>query len=279
MLDIGSLGGVSLVTPPPLKPTDGVAGLWLMSDLHIGAANVGYPRIRREIRAAVKRGDRILVNGDVFDAIVAGDPRYRPSVLHPSLQESDTPLDGAVEMAAELLAPAVSAGLLDYIGRGNHEATIEARAGLSLIDTLRGKLLRWGNVPPAAGYCGFITYRIRGGGRLVIFAHHGSKSGRGRTQLARFAGFVGADVVWLGHFHQKDSSGGLVVTPSADGKRIDVREQRHVMTGGYTFAYGSSDRGVIDRYASVAGLSPGLLGGARLVVSVAKSTVSVEVCS
>lgn len=39
----------------------------LMSDLHIGAQNVDYKLMRKEIEACIKHDRRICVNGDVFD--------------------------------------------------------------------------------------------------------------------------------------------------------------------------------------------------------------------
>lgn len=278
MTELAELGGVSLVTPKSIRPGQ---GLWLMSDLHIGAGNVDYGRIEREVAAAVRRGDRVLINGDVFDAIVAGDPRHAPTVMHRALHDTDHPLDAAADLAAALLAPAVRAGLLDYLGHGNHETAVDRRAGLSLLSALRLRLADLGPVPPPAGYCGFCTYRVKGGGRASIFAHHGSKTGAGLTQLARLAGCVDADLIWLGHFHQKQSTGGLIVSASPDGRAVQVRERRRVMTGGYSFAYGASPAGqVVDRYAAVAALPPGLLGGARVVVNWSRRAgLALEVCS
>jgi hypothetical protein len=266
---LSQLGGVALVNPAALdlsKP----CGLWLMSDLHIGASNVDYGRIAREVKSAVKRGDRVLVNGDVFDAIVSGDPRYQPTTLHARILDDDYPMDAAVEWAAELLRPAAEAGLLDYVGHGNHETAVQKRSGSSLLHMLRLELGR-GNCPKPAGYCGFVNYRLtvegRKLGRYVIFAHHGSKAGTGLGQMSRLAAIADADLVWLGHFHNQQSTGHYTVAPSADGTAVVVRERRQVMTGGYSFAYGANKPGkVVDRYASVTALRPGLLGGARVVL-------------
>lgn len=280
MKHLSALGGLSLVVPPPLdlsKPR----GLWLMSDLHVGASNVDYSRIRGDVAAAVRRRDRVLVNGDVFDAIVAHDPRYAPTVLHESLRHTDAPIDGAVAMAADLLTPAARAGLLDYLGHGNHEAALQKRAGVNLLDALRRRIGK--GCPAPAGYAGFATYRLTSGdrklGRYVVFAHHGSKAGAG-TQLARLAEIADADLVWCGHFHQLNATGRLRVSPSACGRRVDVREVRRVMTPGYSFAYGATPEGVAaDQYASVAALPPGLLGGVRVVLSSLNGNLNVEVCA
>lgn len=276
---IETFGGVSVVTPKPLKLP---CGLWLMSDLHVGASNTDHERIRRDVKAAVKRGDRVLVNGDVFDAIISGDPRFTPTVLHPRLSDTDYPIDAAQDWAAELLQPAVDAGLLDYIGHGNHETAANKRSGGNLLEGLK---LRWGTTGKkvqVGGYCGFVNYRLNVKGnpaaRYTIFAHHGSKNGQGGTQLKRLAGIADADLVWLGHFHQR-TTGGAYTIGLDDAGRLQVRERRQVMTGGYTFAWGQSPDGKpLDRYASVSALPPGLLGGVRVALNWADG-LSVEVQS
>lgn len=279
--DLATMGGVSLVNPPALDLGE-PRGLWLMSDLHVGASNTDYRRIDREVKAAVKRGDRVLVNGDVFDAIVSGDPRFQPSTLHPRLigDGDDCPMDAAVEWAAELLRPAAEAGLIDYVGHGNHETAIQKRSGMSLLHALRLELGR-GKMPKPAGYCGFLNYRLnvdgKRVGRYVIFAHHGAKHGAGLGQLARLATIAEADLTWIGHFHNKQSTGRYTVAPSNCGSRLEVRERRQVMTGGYTFAYGQNARGrVTDRYASVTALPPGLIGGTRVVLKWEDDSLVVE---
>jgi hypothetical protein len=280
MNDLATLGGVSLVSPRPLDLST-PRGLWLMSDMHVGASNCDYKRIASEIRSAVKRGDRVLINGDVFDAIVAGDPRFQPSTLHPRLigDGDDCPMDAAVEWAAELLRPAAEAGLIDYLGHGNHETAIQRRSGMSLLHALRLELGR-GVCPKPAGYCGFLNYRLTVGGRKVgrytIFAHHGAKGGAGTGQLQRLSSIADADLTWVGHFHNKHSTGRYTIAPSHCGTRLEVRERRQVMTGGYTFAYGMNRGGVTDRYASVSALPPGLVGGTRVVLRYEDDRVTVE---
>jgi hypothetical protein len=269
--DLAALGGVSMVNPPALDLAQ-PCGLWLMSDLHVGASNTDYKRIAREVKSAVKRRDRVLINGDVFDAIISGDPRFQPSTLHPRLigDGDDFPIDTAIEWAAELLQPAADAGLIDFVGHGNHETALQKRTGMSLLKSLRLRLGR-ANCPKPAGYCSFLNYRLTVGGqragRYVIFAHHGSKNGAGLGQMSRLASIADADLVWIGHFHNKQSTGRYSVAPSADGTRVEIRERRQVMTGGYTFAYGSNTPGKqVDRYASVTALPPGLVGGTRVAL-------------
>lgn len=283
-----TLGGLSMVNPPAID-LDKPQGLWLSSDWHVGASNTDHKRIESDIRRAVRRRDRVLVNGDVWDAIIAGDLRYQGTTLHPRLlgegEGDDYPLDAAIDWAAEILDPAVSAGLCDYLGHGNHETAIQKRSGVNMLEALRHRFGPFRDqCPKPAGYCGFINYKLRYAGktvgRYVIFAHHGNKAGRGRGLLEKLSSIADADLTWIGHFHNKDSSGKYTVGPSACGRRVEVRERRQVMTGGYSFAYGANKPGrVVDRYASVSALTPGLLGGSRVVLSWEDGALRVEVQS
>lgn len=268
MKDLSALGGVSVVTPPAVdlkKPQ----GFRLMSDWHLGARNCDVKRIEWELADAAKRRDRVWLNGDIFDAIVAGDERYQGSTLHPRLLGSDVPLDVAADWMAELLQPVARAGLLDYWGIGNHEAKVQKRCGLGLLTAVRYRLK--GKTPAPSGYCGFLNYRLNVAGKKVgrytCFAHHGAKGGAG-GMLKKLAAIADTDLVWCGHFHSPRQGGRMTVSPSECGRHVVVRERRQVMTGAYTFAFGKNHDGEnTDNYAAVAAYEAGLLGGARLVLS------------
>ena len=99
-------------------------GLTLMSDLHIGAINVDYKALRSDLDRAREHGDRILINGDVFDAILLHDmKRFRAESLDERSRGRSNILNVVVKRAAEELAP--YADLIDMIGCGNHEESVE----------------------------------------------------------------------------------------------------------------------------------------------------------
>ncbi len=116
-----SPGGFFITRPEPLqvKRTTEV-GITLMSDLHLGAAHVDYKRIERDLREAKAAGDRILINGDVFDFILPSDhKRFSPDALHSRLRGRRDILNACLEWGTEFLAP--YADQIDMIGIGNHE--------------------------------------------------------------------------------------------------------------------------------------------------------------
>ena len=58
----------------------------LMSDLHLGSPNADHDLIASQLQKAKNIGARVLVNGDVFDAIGPKDKRFDLAVLHPLVE-------------------------------------------------------------------------------------------------------------------------------------------------------------------------------------------------
>jgi hypothetical protein len=258
-----------------------VSGLTLMSDLHIGAFNVDEEWIRGELNEARERGDRVNINGDVFDAILPKDAkRYKPEALHPRLHGISKVLDEQVDMAEELLAP--YADLIDMIGMGNHESAVEKYHSTDLtarlIRRLNSKVKTTGHEIQYGGYTGFIDYRFRtkkgtgGSRRLVIYYHHGAGGSapvtKGMIDFARKAAWVDADVIWLGHKHNKISdTGAMRLSCPIDGDDPVGRQVVFVMTGSYMTTYTGPVKGKrVASYASDFGMAPQAKGGARLTV-------------
>jgi len=287
-------GGFVIARPAPLPSHRGaVLGLTLMSDLHIGAAHVDYKLIASELASAGKKEDRILINGDVFDLILAGDrKRFTGDVLHPKLQGRRNVINGAVEMAVELLAP--YAHQIDMIGLGNHESAVEKIHSvdplLLLIYELEKALPKEhkDHVIHYGGFTGFVDYRFQcrptsdsvdenaRGSRLVVYYHHGSGASapvtKGMIDFARKDVFIDADIIWLGHKHNRLNAHVQKLSCPIRGLSPNVRDVRHVMTGGYFDTYvGQSqsairNRGRKSNYAADAGLAPQGKGGARVEI-------------
>jgi hypothetical protein len=91
----------------------------LMSDLHLGSANSDHEEIVGDLQRAKDVGARVLINGDVFDAIGPKDRRFDLTVLHPKVDRKRDLAKAIVDMAVELLWP--YRHLIDVIGIGNHE--------------------------------------------------------------------------------------------------------------------------------------------------------------
>lgn len=287
------IGGMCICRPSPLvlEPNNPV-GLRLMSDLHIGAAHVDYKLINREIKEAVDRNDRVLINGDLLDLILPKDAkRYDATSVHPRIAKHHSPINAAVDWAVELFAPA--AHLIDMIGVGNHETAVQKWHSVdpTLLIIIRLEQIAHQRNPEHVihygGYTGFVDYRIKypqtSGGRWVLYYHHGSGGAapvtKGIIDFSRRDVFIDSDMVWMGHRHNR-----LVVTIEKlrcplKGDNPDVRSVHHVMTGAYFDTYRGQTQASIrefgrrSNYAADMGMAPGGKGGARIELCMDSSSM------
>lgn len=274
-------GGFVTCRPPPLAvPTSGRVGFHLCSDLHVGAATTDHALLARELRAAQARGDRVLVNGDVFDAVLPKDEkRYRPTALHPRLAGCDDVVGESLAWALEVLAPVAKS--IDMIGCGNHDDKISSKHSFDPVRLLVKELRRLGSPAQYGGYCGFIDYRLASGvgrqrQRFTIFYHHGTGGGAALSGVAgdaaKLSWVEGAQVLWLGHKHQRMSFPLQRLCCPATGSGPVVREVRFVRTGAYMNPYGGQSAadalasGRRGNYAADGGYAPQSPGGARVVL-------------
>lgn len=254
---------------------DGAFELLLTSDHHLDSPHSDHELIRAEMERWPDA--RCAMNGDLFDLILPRDAkRYMPSAVHPKILGRDDPLDAAVELAADVLAP--FAARIDLIGYGNHEKAAERYHSTDAVRRLLTELAARGVEHRICygGYTGFLDYRIDFGGksraRLVVYYHHGSGGSapvtKGMIDFNRKAAWVDSDVVWLGHKHNRL----LDVTPVRvrcpdKGWEITADPQVFVMTGGYLDMHsGRTDDGTgrAGTYPEDAGLAPQRKGGALL---------------
>jgi hypothetical protein len=303
---------MTVCRPAPIPYRTGTeVGFTLMSDLHIGAPHVDYRLIKQELAKAIDKGDRILINGDVIDAILPKDhKRFDPDALHPRLQGRRDVLNEEIAWAVELLAPA--AHLIDMIGVGNHEDAVaqwHALDPLSAIIGLLNQKLRerkkhCDHVIHYGGWTGFVDYRFRrlnlngeprcpggpekgrskprqrgasDGVRWVVWFHHGSGGAapvtKGTIDFARKAAFITADLLWMGHKHNRIMDDVQRISCPQSGDDLVIRDVRHVMTGAYMQTYVGQSQESIQRhgcktnYAAKKGLGAQGMGGARVVLT------------
>jgi hypothetical protein len=295
-------GGMHICRPKPVVTTfGGTVGFHLMSDLHIGAAQVDYKLIQKEIDEVAESGDRLYINGDLLDLILPKDhKRYDPGALHPRISRRADVVNAVVDWAVELLRPVATQ--IDMIGIGNHEAMITRHHSIDptlLVIYELEKEVRAKNpnhVIHYGGYTGFVDVRVRvphgnkehhaTGYRWVLYYHHGSGAyapvTKGLIDFNRKDTFVDADLIWMGHKHNRLTVAVEKISCPLEGDHPAVKDVRHVMTGSYFLTYkGQSQESVrkIGRrsnYAADAGLAPGGRGGARVLLKV-KSGAPLEV--
>lgn len=277
------LGGLVVARPAPIVCAPRSSqGLCLMSDLHGGSSQIDESLILRELKAAKRAGDRVLLGGDIFDLILPSDRRrYVPSKVHASLRGRDDLVNAAVERVFGWLEP--YADLIDAVGLGNHETAAIQHASVDAVRLLVDRLnaARTDLTPEVIqmGYTALLNYRLlndagRQVGRYVVYYHHGSGKiasayGSLKGLLTKAASFQ-ADLYWSGHSHARAAC--AEVAYRLERGRLVARDVRCVVTGSYMNPYGeqsagsSSRRGPKGNYASEAGFSPHGMGGARVVL-------------
>jgi len=288
------LGGIVICRPSPIIVKSGDRlGFTFMSDHHIGSANTDYKLIEAEIKAALGHGDRILLNGDLLDLVLVKDhKRFDPDALHPRLRGRRNIVNEAIAWAVELLSPA--AHLIDMIGVGNHETFIERFHNFDPTQVIVYELEKLArkkvhnHVIHYGGYTGFVDYRMRfsrvtertsaGGARWVIYYHHGSGSAapvtKGMIDFNRKDTWVDADLIWMGHKHNRWNANVIKLSCPQNGDQPNVKDVRHLMTGAYFDTYvGQSQKSIRKRgrrsnYAADLGLAPQGKGGARVMLDI-----------
>jgi hypothetical protein len=266
-----------------IVPTENRQIHWrfICSDLHIGSVNFDAKRWRQDMDAAVKVGARVLVNGDVFDAIDFRDKRYDPSVLVPELK-GEKDLQGAVvRLAFEYFKP--YADVIDVMGIGNHEekwinwnsndpvARLNERLNADLQSRGSEHRIRHG------GISGFIrtTFRFTKlgskGGKLPSVNHdllyfHGSGGDspvtRGTIDFYRKEHQFSFDAVTMGHKHNRGFVDSVEIGLSARCHLLP-KDRKSIQTGSYYQNYKrTGQKNPLDySYAERFHASPKPLGG------------------
>lgn len=288
------LGGMHICRPKPLTGKTGQkVGLRLMSDLHIGAGHCDYKLMERELDEAEEKGDRVLINGDLLDLILPKDAkRFTPGNAHPRIARRNDQVNAAIEWAVELLSPV--AHLIDMVGIGNHEQKITHYHSVDptlLVLYELEKIARARDpehVIHYGGYTGFVDYRLRdrgdadrGGSRWVLYYHHGSGGAapvtKGLIDFNRKDVFIDADMIWMGHKHNRLCVSVEKIRCPQSGDNPDVRQVFHCMTGAYFQTYCGQSQASVRKhgrqsnYAADAGLAPGGKGGLRVVLEFMRS--------
>jgi hypothetical protein len=285
MTETPAVGGLAVVRPTPiLCAPRSSQGLTLMSDLHLGSSQVDYALIEKELKAAKRNGDRVLLGGDVFDLILPGDlKRYEPAKVHARIRGRNDPVNAAVEWAAELLGP--YADLIDMVGLGNHETAAQKKGGVDAVRLLVKELnaVRKPDLRPVAqpGYTAYLDYRLQSSpesrpcARYVVFYTHGAgKIGSAVASLKKLqclTSAFAADLYWSGHSHARAHCTEVMIHAGRTGRPV-AKDVKIVVTGSYMVAYGAQSPASLSRngpkgnYASEAALAPHGLGGARVVL-------------
>jgi predicted phosphodiesterase len=181
--------------------------LGLFSDIHFDSPDCDKESLTQHFNYCLADGRYILINGDLFDAILLKD--MKRAVPH-NTDHRDNQLNVKLEEMAHFLTPYRDSIL--FIGRGNHEEAVIKHNGLDLLQMLI-TLLNAGNKHKIqfGNYANFLRINwIKTNGKSTahydIFAHHGAGGSapvtKGMIDFSRLSKGVNADLIWVGHKHQ-----------------------------------------------------------------------------
>lgn len=181
--------------------------LGLFSDIHFDSPDCDKDSLKLHMDYCLNDGRYILINGDLFDAILLKD--MKRAVPH-NTDHRDNQLNVKLEEVAHFLTPYKDQIL--FIGRGNHEEAIIKHNGLDLTEMLVA-LLNAGNKHKIArgNYANFIRFtwldnKKKSQAHYDIFAHHGAGGSapvtKGMIDFSRLSKGINADLIWVGHKHQ-----------------------------------------------------------------------------
>jgi hypothetical protein len=216
----------------------------LFSDLHADSSTFQRAAFKRDADKYAALGARFLFNGDLFDAILPSD-RKRYTRGNDAFTE-DAQINQRIKFVYDLLLPYVD--LIDFIGIGNHEASIVKYSGADLVAFLVRdlNLARDKKLPPIqrGGYQGFLRLIFSDSPKLNehiriydIYREHGKGGAapvtKGTINIQRLHTTYLADLYWLGHSHTDiTDKTAWTVYPDRSGKIVRKRK-RSVITAGY----------------------------------------------
>jgi hypothetical protein len=255
----------------------------LFSDLHLDSPKFAKEAFIKDANRAVAMGARLFFNGDVFDGMLPTD-RKRYTRSSDGFDE-DAQINARIDHAVKILLPYVNN--IDFIGIGNHEASIVKYDHVDMVKLLVSELSKHRDqkLPPIqrGSYQGFIRLWFTRGGsatrQYVIYRDHGkggaSPVTKGTIPLNRIHTTFNADLYWLGHSHTDiTDKGAWTIYPDNSGKIIKKRK-RSVITAGYHEGFIQRNLGPDDCYRTdfieEKFLAPTGLGSAILHITVPKS--------
>lgn len=208
---------VTRINFSPISTNDTIK-IALMSDLHIDSKYCAQKLLFKHLDRCKEEGRVILINGDVFDAMMGpGDRRGSIGSLKQEIKHNPAYFDNLVQYAVEKLLP--YADNIAMIGMGNHESSVLKYYATNLIERLV-TLLNYQKADKsfqisAMGTGGWVVIRTSkhtdNGTKMTSKIHFdhkisgGSVNG-GTTSLFRAnRRFPDADLIWFGHVHKETS--------------------------------------------------------------------------
>ena len=228
-------------------------------DIHWGSTACDKAAFKRDL-AATDDYTFLFFGGDLLDAIVVTDPRYRKSGDD---TKSDAIINNITNEMVAVLKPYTHR--IIAIGKGNHEDNLTKKSGFDIIKEICRRLK-----VPDAGYSGLfkMIFSYKGGrGRTVTVRYHHGWGGGSRTQGADLTKFSkdltywDADLFLYGHVHRKQTD--EVERMGLCGDELISKPKVLCICGTYLKTYTNS---VQPTYSEKCGYPPVAIGGVRVSI-------------
>jgi hypothetical protein len=220
--------------------------LLLLSDLHWDNPKCDRVLLKNHLDEAVKRGAKIILNGDTF-CMMQGkyDPRRSKKDIRPEHNKANY-IDAVIQDAVEWFGPYKDHILV--VGYGNHETAIlkaletdPIQRFVDLFNTTHGAEIH------AGGYGGVVDFKFQlaeDGNRRkwTLRYYHGFGGGgavtKGVIQDQRLmASMEGYDCIWQGHVHELYHHINPVEVYDSHQKKIKIRDVHQIRTSSYKEEY------------------------------------------
>ena len=183
--------------------------LAVFSDIHFDSVYSDHQTLKKHLDFCLKEGRFVIINGDLFDAILLKDQKRATNHL---MEQNDNQLNAKINKAVEFLKP--YRDIILFIGRGNHEESILKYSGIDILEITTQLLnadnkskhqIQYGNYSNFLRF-NFTDTRNKSVLHYDIFMHHGLGSNSpvtaGMIDFNRLSTSILADLVVIGHKHR-----------------------------------------------------------------------------
>lgn len=229
----------------PIKVASVTSEHWLFfsSDWHMDSRDFDRERFVEQHEEAKARDAHGIFYGDLWELIDVNDRRRYNKADDQYATEDE--MNEALERAWELIAPYVN--VYDVIGLGNHEVSALKYKRIDIVRRLIARMNQHRDREKRpypivhGGYVGMARFHFSDQyehyWNVDIFWDHGqggsAEISRGEIDLSRFAMWVNADIIALGHKHQHKFSQLPPVASINRAGRLVWRKRRGLITSPY----------------------------------------------
>jgi len=238
-------------------------------DIHFGNRMCDVDKFRDFLQDADDERTLFIGGGDLIDAIIVGDKRYRKEI---DASPVDDMVDYQVDAMTEILLPYASR--IIGLGSGNHEETLVVKAGTNPVRRICKNL-----GIPFLGYSWLVRMGFResdGRGRSIVLRGHHGWGGGSRTQggeLTKYAkdvAFWDADIFLYGHGHARKYD--EIPRLGLRGSTLVAKPKVLILCG--SFLKTLSDGGT-PSYSEIGGYPPIPIGGVEIMLKPSREGVKV----